>query len=287
MRSAGRMTATTVMVMVAVAMPVLSGAVARSGTESAGPVVYENCDERFYWGLGDAAAVRDAVPPAYEPVPDGPSGQPMLRVATSRCEGVQVPGGVPQPTTTVLLTAVIESPDGGGCLSNSPIVGDLNGDAVPNCNQYVLIWATDNAELVDWATDGIPDMPVTFVEDLSFDQDELDATRAGAPFHFEAGATTPWPFELDLLVRERPVPVPIQVSFWADTSVGTMKLTFATNDVALHEASGTLHVGAGTEMARLYNSEMPSEALSFSTIVGGIHWGRGELSKDLVTPSSP
>lgn len=261
---------------------VLAGLLVPAHASSDGAALFENCDERFFWGLGENVdAIQGSVPANYELVRESASELPLLRVAAQRCERVSVPGGEFRPTTTALFTAVIASPDGAGCFSNAPVVGDLAGDVPSGCNQYLLFWATDNAEFVEWASDGLADPPFILVEDLTFQQGGLDAAALGTPFHFVAEASTPSPFELDLVIRDRPAGIPVHAGFWHDDAIGTLKMIFESTDVTLGEATGSLQVGAGSEMARLYGTRTPSASGVHQRSAGAIHWSRGELRREI------
>lgn len=247
-----------------------------AGTSSSDRAILEQCRERFVVVAGEE---DPTLPQGYEPVRDA-SGGPLLFVSTLRCERYTV-NGITRPTTIALFTAIIESPDGGGCASRWPLVGDVKGDALPYCNSHVLFAAYDNPAVVDWLRAGTPDLPVHYVEGLVYEQEDLDPASLGAPFHFEAPPPTPSPFEMDAIVRERPVEGPITQTFWATSAAGTVRLRFESDDLAFGEADGTLRAAPGSEMARMFGTETPAPSPGFSAFAG-IHWRYGELSKEVL-----
>ena len=227
---------------------------------------------------GDDAAVASRVPAGYELSRDA-EGRPLLYVTAIRCERYRV-GRSARPTTAAAFAAMVKSPDGVGCASAWPAVGDVKGDAV-SCNLYVLFAAYDNPAVVAWLRAGTPDLPVHLVSDLDFDESGFDVATLGQQFTFHAGRGTPSPFRLDAVVRERPVETPFTATFWAETAAGTARIRFESAALALGEAQGTLTIAPGSEMARLAGTERVAGAQPF-TLIAGNRWTQGSLAKTVL-----
>lgn len=271
----------------ALAAPV--GGRAQGGSSSDDTAVLENCRERFFVGAGDEDVVRSLVPPQYELVRNA-SGAPLIRVAGQRCERYSV-DGTTRSTTASFFAAFIESPDGKGCESNTPVVGEVKGDALPLCNNYILFWALDNPDVVRWGRRAVPGLPVSYVKDLSFVESDSGSPGSGATFRFEGEPPVPSPFVMDGIVRERPFEGPLTVVFWWDGSEGTVKLTFQTEDIAFGGADLTLRPRAGSQMAKAFGTVTPAQELGWPPL-SAVHWGRGELRMEVsdgprATPDSP
>jgi hypothetical protein len=82
--------------------------------------------------------------------------------------------------------AIIESPDGSGCLARWPVLGGAKPDLLPLCNLYSFFNANDNLGVVEALRAVFPGSPVPYVRDLVFEEGEFDLTRLGAPFRFRA-----------------------------------------------------------------------------------------------------
>jgi hypothetical protein len=270
-----------------VVMVLVGGAAAipsvSANTSAAPRAVLEECRERYVFVPGEEEQILERVPDRYELVRNA-FGRPLLYVSAIRCERYTV-DGTTEPTTVAAFAAIIESPDGGGCASRWPVVGDVKPDARPYCNLYLLFAAYDNPAVVTWGRAGVPDLPVLHVPDLEYRQRDLDLSRLGAPFHFRAGWPTPSPFELDAIVRERPVEAPITASFWFTGSSGTVRFRFESDNLAFGEADGTVRPAPGSEMAEMFGTETPMPSAG-TTLFAGNRWRYGELTKELL-PAGP
>ena len=238
----------------------------------------ENCRERFVVVPGDDAAVEARVPTGYELSRDA-DGHPLLYVTAIRCERYRV-GRSARPTTAAAFAAMVKSPDGVGCASAWPAIGDVKGDAL-SCNLYVLFAAYDNPAVVSWLRAGTPDLPVHHVPDLDFEETGLDLAIQGQHLVFDAGRRTPSPFRLDAVVRERPLQTPFTATFWAETAAGTVRIRFESTALALGESQGTLAIAPGSEMATLAGTERAAGAQPF-TLIAGNRWAQGSLTKTLL-----
>jgi hypothetical protein len=244
----------------------------------AASLALEECRERFVVAPGDDAAVRRRVPPQYELSRDA-SGRPLLYITAITCARYVV-GRSAAPTTAAAFAAMVKSPDGVGCASAWPVVGDVKGDAL-SCNLYVLFAAYDNPAVVSWLRAGTPDLPVHFVERLDFDESRFDLATLGQRLKFQAGRGTPSRFRLDGVVRERMVASPLTSTFWAETSSGTVRIRFHSPALALGEAQATLTTAPGSEMARLLGTERAAGAQPF-TLIAGNRWAHGSLTKSVL-----
>ena len=205
--------------------------------------------------------VRERVPARFELVRD-PLGRPLLLAIAERC-GRYTVGGATKPTTSAWFVAVIESPDGAGCLSRWPVVGALTPDLVPACNLYFLSGAYDNRAAVRTYRALFPGIAIRYVPDLSLETGDLDLTRLGAPLRFRAGPPTPSPFELGGVFREQAlVRGPATFSIYTDSS-GTAGARLEIDDLALGQMDATLRAAPGSEMAYLLGSETPTPIAAF------------------------
>lgn len=258
-----------------------SGGPADAAPVSSDSIALEDCRERFVIAPGVEEEVRPRVPSRFE-LRRNSSGQPLLFVSAIRCERYTI-NGDSRPTTAAVFMAPIESPDGVACASNWPVVGMVKPDAIGSCSSYIFFVAYDNPEVVEWGRQGIPDLPVHHMEDLDFAEGPLDPASLGVPFHYNA-PSAPSPYEMDLVVRERPVPTGLTGSFWFEGSDGTTaRFRFTSDDYAFGEATGTLRVGPGSEMAEMFGTTTPEPQPPFS-LMAGDHWHQGELTKTLFAP---
>jgi len=257
---------------------VLSGAASASDENV---VVLEGCKDRWAFVLGVEEAVRSRVPARYELVRDLGTQRPLVFVEGGlRCDSYTV-GGTSAATTIASVAAVVESPDGEGCLSAIPGLGDIKADALPVCNAYLLWDATDNARYAEFLRSGTPDFPIWVTDELLFEEGSFDLPLLGAPFHFQAGPSAPFRLTSDFVVRERPGPVPVATFFWTETAGGTVKLSFYIDDLEFGEASGTVRTEPGSELAEIFGGEVGEPAPGLS-LFGAARWTRAVLAKTVI-----
>lgn len=243
-------------------------------------VVLEDCKDRAAVVLGVEDAVRERLPAQYEPVRDPGTERPLVWVETLRCESYVV-GQSAVPTKVSAVGVVVESPDGSGCLSALPGVRDVEGDALPVCNIYLLWDATDNERYADFLRAGAADFPISVTDDLSFEEGEFDLSLIGVPFRFRSGPSAPFQLVCDLVVRERPGGGPFEASFWADTAAGVVKLAFSLEHAEFGEASGTVRTETGTDLAEIFGGEVAEPAPGFP-LISAIRWNRAVLTKTVM-----
>lgn len=233
---------------------------ASANTSDAPFAVIEDCMDANVLMPGVEERVRERVPDRFELVRD-PLGRPLLLAIAERCERYTV-GGATKPTTSAWFVAIIESPDGSGCLSRWPVVGALTPDLVPVCNLYFLSGAYDNRPAVRTYRALFPGIALRYVSDLSLEAGDLDLTRLGAPLRFRGGSK-PSPFELDGVFREQALlRGPATFSIYSDSS-GTAGARLEIDDLALGQMDATLRAAPGSEMAHLLGSETPTSVAEF------------------------
>lgn len=238
----------------------------------------EDCRERYVIAPGVEEEVRSRVPEQFT-LRHNSNGQPLLYVTSIHCERYTA-NGVTEATTAAAFGVSIESPDGVMCASPWPVVGAAKPDLAGSCNNYLFFAAYDNPAVVDWARSGAPDAPVYLVENLVFDEGALDPASLGLPLHFDSGST-PSAYEMDLVVRERPVTVPLSAAFWFESEVGTVRVGFDTDAIALGEASGQLRVAPGSEMAVMLGTETPDAQFPFPLMAGN-RWEHATLTQTVI-----
>ena len=242
------------------------------------PAVLEECRERYVIAPGVEEEVRSRVPEQFT-LRRNSNGQPLLYITAIHCQRYAA-NGVARATTAAAFGVSIESPDGVMCGTPWPVVGVIEPGLAGSCNNYLVFAAYDNPAVVAWARAGTPDAPVHYVKDLAFDEGDLDPISLGVPLHFHSGST-PSTYEMDLVVRERPVTVPLSAAFWFESQVGTVRVGFDTDAIALGEASGRLAVEAGSHMAHMLGTSKPESQQPFPLLAGN-RWHRATLTKTLV-----
>jgi hypothetical protein len=249
----------------ALTITTVAAAVAPPSASSPPPpiLILEECRGRAVFVPGAEELVRRRVPAQFELVRD-PLGRPLLLVDGSRCERITVDGKT-RPTTFALFMAIIESPDGAGCLSQWPLVGGVKSDLVPLCNFYSLFIAFDNRAVVKGIRSLVPDFPIRYVPGHVFEAEDFDLTRLGAPFRFRAGRRTPSPFELNGVVREVPAQGPATYSFWFTGSSGTVMFREDIDELAIGQMDARLRAASGSEMAELLGTETPTPIAGLAT----------------------
>jgi hypothetical protein len=239
--------------------------------------VIEDCRERAVVVPGVEELVRERVPEQFELVRD-PLGRPLLIVDGARCERIAA-GGKTAPSSFVVFAAMIKSPDGGGCQSRWPLVGDLKGDLIPLCNFYGLLSAHSNGAVVRATKAEVPDGPIFHVPNLDFEQGAFDLTRLGSQFRFTASPPIPSPFELRGIVRDGPVQHPLTMSFWVAASSGVHRIRFDGDRVAIGQLEARLHVTPGSEMAALLGGENPRPLMGVA-----LRYSYGEITHESFSP---
>lgn len=251
-----------ILVPLAVAAPAAASPGAAASTSSSPVAILEDCRERAVLVPGVEKLVRRRVPAQFELVRD-PLGRPLLAVVGSRCKRYSITGLIkPKPTTFTFFVAVIESPDGEGCLSRWPLLGDVKPDLLPLCNFYNFFAAYNNRALAKTYREtfralGV-NFPVYYVRNLVFREGAFDPASLGAPWHFRAGGRTPSPFELDAIVREGPLAGPGTISFWSPGPSGLVGGRFEVDDFTPGQMDVTLHAAPGSGMAELFGTAMPT-----------------------------
>lgn len=242
-------------------------------------VVIEGCNERFAGVLGQEAPVRSLVPDAYELIRYPGTDRPLLWVSSIHCDNLTV-NGTSSEATIAGVAAFIESPDGRGCASGLPLIGDVDGDAAPICNAYLLWYATTNRAHAAFLRAGTPDFPISVTDDLDFRDGEFDPSVAGAPFEFRAGPRAPFRLESDFVVRDRPLETPLVVSFWNDIKAGTAKLEIFM-ELEFGEASGTVRTEPGSRLAEVFGGATAEQAPGVS-LFGAPHISYGVITKEVI-----
>ena len=196
-----------IFILAALAMTAAGGAVSSAhATSAAAPrLVLEDVHQRAVFVPGVEKLVRQQVPAQFKLVHD-PLGRSLLAVVAARAARYAVGDEQGAPTTFWFFVAVIESPDGSGCLSRAPLVGELKPDVLPFCNSYGFYAAYDNLAVVQTIRAQIPGIPVYDVPNHVYRQETFDLSL-GPPFDFQAGPgtegpRTPSPFTLDGIARE-------------------------------------------------------------------------------------
>jgi hypothetical protein len=179
---------------------------------------------------------------------------------------------------------VIHSPDGMGCASGAPGGSPSSGDAIPYCNWYPLFWVANDRRLIEWLTADTPDFPASYVPGLVLRQGPGDPI-AGTRFHFQAPAPAPSPFSMDDAGHPGPTQISVRGGYWQRTREGTVKLTFATDDITPGSAGGGLvRAQPGSEMARLMGSDQEPYVAFYAAQIGAEHWDHGSYRKQLLAP---
>jgi hypothetical protein len=245
--------------------------------------VGNGCLEHQAFVAGDAAAVDARLPDSYRPVRDGSSGRPVVFARALRCEGMTIEGRS-APATVASFGVMVESPDGRGCSSAAPGLGEVREDMPPICNWYVLSWLADDRRIVDWLRDGTPGFPAVHVPGLVFEAGGFDAARGGAPFHFDTTAAAPSPFTIDDVARERPGELSVRGGYWADTPQGTVKLALSTDKLTGGDAAGVVRAAPGSELAMLMGAEERPYLQQFSDFAA-VRIADGSYRKQILGPA--
>lgn len=246
-----------------------------------GFIVTTDCQEEQAFVDGDAAAVASRLPAGYTPVLDPATGQPVVFFRAEKCAGVAI-GDQAAPGTLADFGVVVQTPDGMGCASAAPVAGSVKGDVPPVCNWYTLDWFTTSRSLQQWFSDGTPDMPVVDAPDLHFDLGSLQLAQGGAPFHFDAPASTGAPFAMDAVTRQRPGTLSVRGGYWMNLSEGTVKLAVTTDTLTSGDATpGTVTAPAGSPVAQLLGATSRPYLPVYSAL-SAEHWDQAVYRKQLL-----
>ena len=229
-----------------------------------------NCVEHQAFVDGDDSAVSARLPKHYTPVRDA-NGKPLVFARGLHCEQATLDGRT-GPVTLASIGVVVESPDGVGCGSGVPAVGDSAGTQPPICNWYTLFWLSDSRAMVNWLRAGTPGVRATYAPNLVF--------KAGDSFHFEA----PGQYSIDDVAHEQPGQISVRGAYWTDTPQGTMKLALSSDDLSGGQADGTVRAPAGSEMAALMGAPARDYATAYSGF-SAVRIGHGSYRKQLLWPA--
>jgi hypothetical protein len=254
---------------------------AQAGTPSFS--VGNDCLEHQAYVAGDEAVVDARLPDRYRPVRDPSSGRPVVFARALRCERMTIDART-AAATVASFGVVVESPDGRGCASAAPGLGEVKEDMPPICNWYVLSWLADDRRVVDWLRDGTPGFPAVYVPGLVFEAGAFDTARGGAPFHFGTPAAAPSPFTIDDVARERPGELHVRGGYWADTAEGTVKLALYTDDLTGGDATGVVRATPGSELAALLGAEERPYLPNFSDFAA-VRVAHGSYRKQVLGPA--
>ncbi len=215
----------------------------------------EDCHPRAVIVPGVDDVVRQKVPAQFELVRD-PVGRPLLAVVASRCERFAVEN-TSRRSTYALFMAVIESPDGAGCLMQWPLVRSVKPDVVPLCNFYLLFATFDNRAMVKRVRALVPDAPIRYVTRSVYSQHAVELARVGAHFEFRAGPRTSSRFTLSGEVREGTAPTAATFFLWFASASGTVRFREDFADLTIGQMDATLRPAPNSEMAQLLGTHTP------------------------------
>ena len=263
-------------IFVAAAMFVIVGAVPTASAEpspSTGAVLH-NVHQRAVFVAGVEEQVRPRVPAPFKLVRD-PLGRPVLIIVAARAERYAVGDGEGVPTTFMFFAAIIESPDGSGCLSKSPVIGQLKPDVLPFCHLYNFYAAYNNRAIVDGVRALVPDYPIYYAPTHVYREQALDLTQLASSFHFRAGPGTegpgtPAPFTMDGVTSEGRLEAPASLSpstftFWFPGPSGTIVgFRFEDRSIALGQMHAAVRAAPGSDMAALVGGPAPTTIVALA-----------------------
>lgn len=237
------------------------------------PSYHHACHEVVAFVAVDFANARSFVPARY-PLHDNGSGKVEVVVRTYACR--EHVGGETVDATGAITGVTVDPPQGessdGAC-----------------CNWYLRSWASDNRALVAWLKDGLPSLPVRFVDGLERDYDaRLAAAAAGEPnYRFRALSPAHSPFTMTALAGGPLASFPIAVRWWHDTPDGrTVKFTATAReagDFMFGRAEGEVCTSPHTELGVMLGGDCG--------VMGGLsssnRWERGTTTKQLGQGGSP
>lgn len=224
---------------------------ANAGTTTRTTGYARDCHEPLAFVKVPASAVRKRVPSSYTLYEELP-GQATLFVRAAFCEGWNV-GGKEIPTFIGQVGALVESPDGDGCMTHGMRdygFDQLDGNALEICNYYSFFLATDNRRYVEWLrAGGLERFPVHYTRKFKF-RLKPGPLPGEFAFDFSVGGAVPWPFRLRGTGLEREGALPLSVAIW--NNVGDKVVKFiAQPDILLGHAEGKISAAPGTRLAKV------------------------------------
>jgi hypothetical protein len=265
-------------VAVVLAGPAASPASAGTTTRATG--VARDCHEPMAFVRVPATAVRKHVPSSYTLFEAAP-GQATLFVRGAFCEGWNVTGKE-VPTFIAQVGALVESPDGGGCMTHGMRdygVDQLDGNAIELCNYYSFFVATDNRRYVKWLrAGGLERFPVHYTRKFKF---RLKPGLAPGEFAFDfsVGGAVPWPFRLQGTGLEREGALPMTIAVWNNVGGKVVKF-IAEPDVLLGHAEGTISTAPRTGLAKV----LGGTSMSFAGPWSLNYIEQAKLTKEVRSP---
>ena len=239
-----------------------SPASAQTATSTTGEV--RDCREIMAFVKVPAEAVRKRVPSSYTLYEEVP-GEASLFVRGASCEGVKLKGR-DVPTFMAQVGAVVESPDGDGCMTHGMHdfgFDQFDGDAAPYCNWYPFFVATDNRFFAKWLrAGGLKRFPVYYTRKFKYRVTPGVLPREFA-FDFSVGGAVPWPFRLRGTGVEREGALPLRVAYWTNVGSKVVKL-FAEPDILLGHAEGTIDTAPGSRLSKMLGGTSTSFAGPYS-----------------------
>jgi hypothetical protein len=261
----------------------LAAALIGAGNAAASPapsfVTANDCQEHQAFVQGDSAAVAAKLPKPFSAVMDPATDSPIVFVRALNCAAVGL-GGTTAPATMASYGIVVDSPDGSGCASASPLIGAQRGDVPPMCNWYALAWLSTDQRIVDWLRATTPEFPAYRDPGLSLELGGFDPAKGGAPMHFDAPPPSPSAFSMDEVGRPRPGTLAVRGSYFNRTPSGTVRVRFSTPDLTSGDANGTVRAAPGSELAQIMGAtERPY--LAADSGVSAEHWDHAAYRKQV------
>ena len=222
-------------------------ALAVAPAQAAQPTVMstQSCDEHEAVVDGDPAAVAARLPAGFTPVTDL-DGSPLIVAHAIRCDRVEL-GEHAGPATFANIGILVQSPDGVGCASGAPVIGQIKGDIPPACNWYSLAWWSDDRCVARWTAGALS--PITF-------------SLAGSTLHAEVPGT----FAIDDTYRMRPGTISVRGAYWTTTQ----RLGIASDTITSGDATGTLTAESPEIRALLGAAQRPF--VPGYDAVAAVHW---------------
>lgn len=238
------------------------------------------CAEHQAFFDGDPAAVAARLPDSYTPATDPASGKPLLFARAEHCR-ITV-NGTTTPATIAVFGIVINSPDGRGCASGIPTLGEAAGQLPPVCNWYPIEWLASDQRVVNWLSADSPGPTAVLVPGLAFSLSPADS--GAVMFHFAAPAPAPSPFSMEDAGHPGLATINVRGGYWMGTGARAMKIAFSTDDITPGQATGSVRAAPGSPAAELMGSTGSSYAAEYQAIAGE-RWAHGSYRKQLLGPA--